>query len=147
MDVTFNDFRASWLESIAVGNPTTVQVGQRFANKIVSQWLDLDDESLDVTYCDGSGDGGIDVAVLERAGPTDVDEDPEGDTWYLVQSKYGAAFAGTGTLLTEGQKLIETLDGRRTNLSSLASSILEKLTNFRASATQRDQIEPGLRHG
>ena len=138
--VNFEGFKTSWLEPITEGNPTTVQLGQRFAHKIVSQWLDIDDESLDVTYCDGSGDGGIDIAVLERAGPVTAEEEPEGDTWYLVQSKYGSAFAGTGTLLAEGQKLIETLDGKRTNLSSLASGLLEKLTNFRASATANDRI-------
>lgn len=140
MDVNFSDFTASWLESVTVGNPTTVQLGTRFAHKIVSQWLDIDDESLDATYCDGSGDGGIDVAVLDRAGPVDTEEEPEGDTWYLVQSKFGSAFAGTGTLLTEGQKLIETLEGNRTNLSSLASGMLEKLRNFRGSATERDRV-------
>jgi AIPR protein len=140
MDVSFEDFKVSWLDPIISGNPTTVQLGQRFAHKIVSQWLDIDEESLDVTYCDGSGDGGIDVAVLDRAGPVNADEEPEGDTWYLVQSKYGSAFAGTGTLLAEGQKLIETLDGKRANLSSLVTGMLEKLTNFRASASERDQI-------
>ncbi len=138
--VSFEQFKSEWLTEIAAGSPSTVQVGQRFANKIVSQWLDIDDESLDVTYCDGAGDGGIDIAVLERAGPVSADEEPDGDTWYLVQSKYGSAFAGTGTLLVEGQKVIETLDRQRTNLSSLASGLLEKLTNFRASATEHDQI-------
>lgn len=138
--VDFEDFKASWLESITAGNPSTVQLGQRFAHKIVSQWLDVDDESLDATYCDGSGDGGIDIAVLERAGPVGADEEPDGDTWYLIQSKFGSAFAGAGTLLAEGQKLIETLDGQRTNLSSLASGLQEKLTNFRAAATEHDRI-------
>jgi hypothetical protein len=140
MDVSFEDYKASWLESVTTGNPTTVQLGQRFAHKVVSEWLDIDEDSLDVTYCDGSGDGGIDIAVLDRAGPISTDEEPEGDTWYLVQSKFGSAFAGSGTLLAEGQKLIDTLDGQRTNLSSLASGILEKVTNFRGSAAERDQI-------
>jgi hypothetical protein len=138
--VSFEDFKSSWLDSITAGNPTTVQLGQRFADKIVSQWLDIDDDSLDVTYCDGAGDGGIDIAVLERAGPASSEEEPEGDTWYLIQSKYGSAFAGTGTLLAEGQKVIETLDGQRSNLSSLTSELLEKLKNFRAAANERDRI-------
>jgi hypothetical protein len=62
MDVSFEEFKASWLEPVVAGNPTTVQLGRRFAHKIVSQWLDIDEDSLDVTYCDGSGDGGIDIA-------------------------------------------------------------------------------------
>jgi hypothetical protein len=44
VDVSFEDFKASWLESITAANPTTVQLGQRFGNKIVSQWLDIDDD-------------------------------------------------------------------------------------------------------
>lgn len=140
MDVSFEEYRSSWLESITDGRPTTVQLGQRFAHKIASQWLDVDDDTLEATYCDGSGDGGVDIAVLERAGPVNSDEEPEGDTWYLIQSKYGSAFAGTGTLLAEGQKVIDTLVGQRSNLSSLASGMLEKLTNFRASANDHDQI-------
>jgi hypothetical protein len=140
MEVAFELFKSAWLESIVEGAPSTVQLGQRFAHKVVSQWLDLDDESLDATYCDGAGDGGIDIAVLERGGPVAADEESEGDTWYLIQSKYGAAFAGDGTLLTEGKKLIDTLDGQRTNLSSISSALLEKLGTFRASATEQDQI-------
>jgi hypothetical protein len=138
--VSFEVYKAAWLESITSDNPTTVQLGQRFAHKIVSQWLDIDDDSLDVTYCDGSGDGGIDIGVLERGGPPSAEEEPDGDTWYLIQSKYGSAFAGDETLLSEGKKLIETLDGQRKNLSSLTSGLLEKLTNFRACATERDRI-------
>jgi hypothetical protein len=138
--VSFEDFRTSWLESVTADNPTTVQLGQRFAQKIVSQWLDTDDESLDIIYCDGSGDGGIDIAILERGGLSSVDDEQDGDIWYLIQSKYGSAFAGAETLLLEGQKVIETLAGQRHNLSSLASGLLEKLTNFRAKATERDHI-------
>jgi hypothetical protein len=136
---SFEDFRESWLDSVREGTPTAVQLGHRFAHKIVSQWLDLDEESLEVFYCDGSGDGGIDIAVLERAGPTSADEQPDGDTWYLIQSKYGSAFSGDVTLLAEGKKVIDTLDGKR-QLSSLSDALLEKLTNFRKAATEHDQI-------
>ncbi|HEX7074862.1 MAG TPA: AIPR family protein [Hyphomicrobiaceae bacterium] len=138
--VSFDDFKTSWLETITAGAPSSVEVGRRFAHKIVSQWLDIDDDTLDVIYCDGSGDGGIDVAVLDRGGPPGPDDVPEGDTWYLVQSKYGSAFAGEGTLLVEGRKVIETLDGSRTKLSCLASGLREKLTNFRDSAGEHDRI-------
>jgi hypothetical protein len=57
---------------------------------------------------------GIDVAYFQRR---DLQEEngPDGDSWFLVQSKYGKAFAGTDTLLVESQKLIETLDGKRKN--------------------------------
>jgi hypothetical protein len=65
-------------------------------------------------------------------------------TGYLVQSKLGSAFQGKSTLLTEGQKVIETLDGRRQNLSSLAEGLLERLTNFRRQASDVDAS--GTRH-
>lgn len=137
---SYLEFRESWLEEVTANHPTTIQLGQRFAQKIVSQWLDVDDGSLDITYCDGSGDGGIDIAVLGRGNNQSGDGDAEGDTWYLVQSKYGSAFAGTGTLLIEGQKVIDTLDGKRTNLSSLAEGLREKLSNFRKAASENDRI-------
>ena len=63
-----------------------------------------------------------------------------GHTWYIVQSKYGKAFQGTTTLLEESQKVIDTLDGRRPKLSSLADGLLERLTNFRRQASDRDKI-------
>lgn len=136
----FEDFKAVWLEDIIAGAPSTVKLGQRFAHKIVTQWLDLDPDSVDVIYCDGAGDGGIDVAVLYKGDAATEEEGAEGDTWYLIQSKYGTAFAGNATLLTEGKKVIDTLDGQRQNLSSLAAGLLEKLRNFRAAASEQDRI-------
>ena len=95
-----------------------------FAHKLITQWLDIESGADGLVYCDGSGDGGIDVAYLDRGdvGEIDgnVDTSSTGDTWYIVQSKYGKAFQGTGTLLAESQKVVDTLDGKRPQLSSLA---------------------------
>lgn len=139
--VDFDDFRTSWLASIQQGQPSTVELGRRFALKLITQWLDASDTTADLVYCDGSGDGGIDVAFLDE-GPDSANDAPEesGHVWYLVQSKYGAAFAGSGTLLVEGQKVIETLDGRRSRLNSLAEGLLERLTNFRNAAGPSDKL-------
>ena len=121
--VSFEAFRVQWLEDIQGGSPSTVELGHRFAHKILTQWLDIDDSSNDLVYCDGSGDGGIDIAYLDRS---DIGEDESaaaaGDIWYIVQSKHGKAFQGVNTLLEEGQKIIDTLDGKRRRLSSLAES-------------------------
>jgi hypothetical protein len=138
--ISFEDFKASWLEDVLAGDPSNVQKGQRFANKLVAQWLETDESELEITYCDGAGDGGIDVAVLERGATAEGDDAPGGDCWYLVQSKYGSAFAGDTTLLAEGLKVIDTLDGKRANLSSLAVGLLEKVTNFRKMAGPLDKI-------
>ncbi len=109
--------------------------------KVVTQWLDMSETATDLIYCDGSGDGGIDIAILDT-GHDEVTDDSavSGHTWYLVQSKYGSAFAGTTTLLQEGQKVIETLDGRRPRLNSLAEGLLERLNNFRHGAGPEDKI-------
>lgn len=127
-------YREEWLSSVSAGEPNTVQLGSRFAHKLITQWRDISPGAEDIHYCDG----GIDLAFLHR-GDADA-ESQEGHTWYLVQSKYGAAFKGADTLLSEGHKVIETLDGRRTRLSSLASGLLEQITNFRANRSDLDRI-------
>lgn len=139
--VGLDDFRTSWIESVRAGTPSTVELGRRFALKLVTQWMDVAETAADFIYCDGSADGGIDVALLDT-GPEEMPDDSttSGHTWYLVQSKYGSAFAGSHTLLLEGQKVIETLDGRRLRLNSLADGLLERLKNFRNGAGHNDRI-------
>ena len=141
--VTLDQFRAEWLKEVQSGNPSTVALGNRFAHKILNQWLDIGDDADEPVYCDGAGDGGIDIAYLHRkeaADGGDGDTQAMGDTWYLVQSKYGSAFKGVTTLLEESQKVLETLDGKRTKLSSLSAGLLERLTTFRNQASERDKM-------
>jgi hypothetical protein len=139
--VDFEQFRESWLSGVQEGQPSTRELGRRFALKLVTQWIDASEQAADLVLCDGAGDGGIDIALLDT-GPDASNDAPEesGHIWYLVQSKYGSAFAGVGTLLSEGQKVIDTLDGKRTKLSSLAEGTLERLTNFRNGAGPSDRI-------
>ncbi len=132
-------FRREWLAEITEGSSNTVELGRKFALKIVTQWLDGFEPGTDLVYCDGAGDGGIDIAYLDRADEANS-EDASGDTWYLIQSKYGSAFRGTNTLLAEGQKVIDTLDGKRERLSSLAEGLLDRLQQFRRNASERDRI-------
>jgi hypothetical protein len=138
--VTFDQFRDQWLAEIVDGNPSTVDLGNRFARKLLVQWLDVDEATGDLIYCDGSGDGGIDAAYLDRGTEEQTEEAAQGHTWYLVQSKYGSAFQGSGTLLRESQKVIDTLDGKHGRLSSLAEGLLDALNNFRRQASDRDKI-------
>ena len=139
-NLTFDQFSSQWLAEITEGTPSTVELGHRFARKIIVQWLDLDESTGELIYCDGSGDGGIDVAYLDRGQGDASDEGTQGDTWYLIQSKYGKAFQGISTLLQEGQKVIDTLDGKHSRLNSLAEGLLEQLTNFRSQSSERDKI-------
>ncbi|MEN4013974.1 MAG: AIPR family protein [Bellilinea sp.] len=136
--LTFSDFREEWLADIIAGNPSTVELGNRFSRKLITQWLDIGEDSDDIIYCDGSGDGGIDIAFLQR---DEVDGNGAvGHTWYLVQSKYGSAFQGTDTLFIEGRKVIDTLSGHRHTLSSIAQDLFTRLTTFMAQASEHDQI-------
>ena len=114
--IGFDQFRQSWLEGVTEGTPWTVELGRRFALKLVTQWMDSSESTADFVLCDGAGDGGTDIALLDTGPDKSNDEAEEsGHSWYLVQSKYGSAFKGANTLLTEGQKVIDTLDGRRPN--------------------------------
>jgi hypothetical protein len=143
-EVTFEQFRDQWLEDVRKDDPSTTVVGNRLSHKILTQWLDVGADGDEPVYCDGAGDGGIDIAYLFRKEAADAGGDGEaqamGDTWYLVQSKYGSAFKGAATLLQESQKVIDTLDGKRPKLSSLAASLLDRLTTFRQQASDRDKI-------
>jgi hypothetical protein len=139
--IDFPTFCSEWIADVREGDPSTTALGHRFSRKLVCQWLDIDDASDDLVYCDGAGDGGIDIAYLQRSeGDSEGDGRTEGHTWFLVQSKFGAAFAGSQTLLEESQKVIDTLDGKRTKLSSLTQALLERLTNFRRQASELDRI-------
>lgn len=139
MSTNYETFKETWLGEILNDNPTSVQKGNRFARKLLAQWLDFNQDNDEIIFCDGAGDGGIDVAYLQRSDPEE-DNGPEGDTWYLFQSKYGTAFSGTDTLLSESQKLIDTVDGQRTALSSLSSEIVARLQQFRRSASDKDKL-------
>ncbi len=79
--ISFDDFKTDWLTEITNGSPSSVELGNRFSKKLVMQWLDFNEDTDDIIFCDGSGDGGIDIAYLQRG---DILEDNanEGDTWY-----------------------------------------------------------------
>lgn len=138
--IKYEDFKKEWLSPIIEGNPSTVELGNRFARKVLGDWLDFNADTEDVVFCDGSGDGGIDVAFLVM-GDTMEDGNNEGNTWYLVQSKHGSAFTGVSTILTEGQKVIETLRGNRDNLSSLGREVSNRIRNFITSPGPNDKLK------
>ena len=137
--VSYEEFKQEWLNDIIEGNPSTVDLGNRFARKLIMQWLDTEDDTQNLILCDGSGDGGIDAAFLLN-GQTNEGNEIEGDTWYLIQSKYGKAFSGADTILQESQKVIETLDGRRERLNSFSENLLQRLKIFRSSSSEKDKI-------
>lgn len=140
--MSFDDYQAQWLESVRDGNPSPLELGRRFGSQLFTQWLEIEATSDDLFYCDGTKDGGIDIAyrLLANRQLTDEDSSAQGDIWYLVQSKYGSAFRGANTLLTEGIKIIDTLIGKRKLLSSLSEEIVTLLRHFREKASEWDRI-------
>jgi hypothetical protein len=130
--VSFDTFRDEWLKDVVAGGPSTALKGRRFAQKLFTQWRDIPDASDDLIYCDGPADGGIDLAYLER-GETDS-ENVSGDTWYLVQSKFGSGFQGSDSILRDGQKIIDTLDIGREPLSETVTGLTERLRQFLGNA-------------
>ncbi len=136
--VSLQDFEAQWLEDIEAGSPSTTKKGHRFAQKILRDWLELDADTAEIIYCDGAGDGGIDAAVFI---PHEAQEGAEGDTWMLVQGKYGSAFGGADTLFSEARKVFATLEGQRENLSSLSHDVVRRIRQFLSQAGAKDRLE------
>lgn len=63
-ELTFDAFEKEWLVEIQAGHPNTVELGNRFSRKLVTQWLEIGDDSGspdDIIYCDGAGDNAHDL--------------------------------------------------------------------------------------
>lgn len=136
--ITLEQFESQWLEEIVAGEPSTTELGHRFAEKILRDWHEIDSATAEIILCDGAGDGGIDAAVFVAADP---DEGIEGDSWILIQSKFGSAFAGSDTIGIEAQKLFATLEGKREKLSSLSAELVARLRNFLANRGPKDRLD------
>lgn len=139
-EIAYEDFKTEWLREIISGNPSTTELGHRFSRKILGDWLDFNSETEDIIFCDGAGDGGVDVAFLVL-GDMLEDGNHEGNTWYLVQSKHGSAFSGSSTILIEGQKVLDNLRGNRPNLSSIGEDVSNRIRNFIANKGPNDKLK------
>ena len=63
-----------------------------------------------------------------------------GDVWYLFQSKYGTAFQGQETIVSEGRKVIATLTGENIQVSDATRQLVAKLKTFGQQASERDRM-------
>ncbi len=136
--ISLQDFEKQWLEEIVADNPSTTELGHRFAEKILRDWHEIDSESAEFILCDGAGDGGIDAAVFVKQDPG---EGIEGDSWMLIQSKYGSSYTGADTITTEAQKLFATLEGKREKLASISTELVSRLRNFLQNCGPKDRLE------
>jgi len=133
----FEAFCESWLEEFK-DEKNLLEKGRGFALKLFSQWLDIDKDSEDIIVCDGTGDGGIDLAYFQKS--EDIDDDAfTGDTWYVVQSKYGKSVS-TSTVLKEVNKLFDTLKGESRNISFKSQDFLERIQSFISKIGENDRL-------
>lgn len=139
-EVSFKEFAQTWVGDVLEGDPSSIEKGERFARKLITQWLDLTEGDDDLIACDGSGDGGIDLAYLDRGDDEDGDPGLTGSTWYLVQSKYGTAFTGKDSLIRESQKIFATLSNEAAKLSSLSQSLVTRLRQFLKDSSEDDRL-------
>jgi len=140
----FSDFKKQWLEDkVLYDNPSTVEKGRRFAENIISDWLDFNPNDVaddDIFYCDGAGDGGIDIAYLERGDNAENETEQEiGNSWYLVQSKYGTAFQGKKTIIEEARKVFDSIEGKNL-IASKAKPLYEKINIFLEADSKNDKL-------
>ena len=135
----YANFKAEWLKDVLKNDPTSTKKGHRFARKILKDWVDFNDEADEIIFCDGSGDGGLD-AVYYRPGDKFEENANDGDTWYLIQSKFGSAYQGEKTLIEETQKIINSIEGLNPKLSNLSEDLIIRLNNFRSSAKEEDKM-------
>lgn len=142
--VSFDQFKEQWLTEIEDSSLSPLDKGRLFASNLITQWLGVTTEDDNFIVLDGSGDGGIDIAYLKQSdidtAKPDDDASEEGDTWYLVQSKYGTAYAGESTIFEEGNKVITTLQGQNQHLAEGTRQLLQKLDLFRKQASSNDRI-------
>jgi len=136
--IPYENFEQQWLEEIIAENPSTTELGHRFAEKILRDWHEIDSATAEVILCDGAGDGGIDAAIFVKE---DLQEGIEGDSWMLVQSKYGTSYTGADTITTEAQKLFATLEGKRERLSSLSKELVDRLRTFLQNRGPKDRLD------
>ena len=139
---TYEDFKSEWLTGIEeITDP--LEKGRQFAAKLITQWLNVTTDDDDFFICDGSHDGGIDIAYLSRS---DTDsrngdsDDADGDIWYIIQSKYGTAYEGVETVREEGSKVINTIMGRNQQLADDSRQVRDKIETFRQQATPFDRL-------
>ena len=141
--VSYEQFRDEWLTEIEEANLSSLEKGRLFATKLITQWLGVTTDDDDFVICDGSRDGGIDIAYLQRADTDESNQDDDsgvGDTWYIVQSKYGVAFAGAATILAEGDKILSTLEGENQHLNEQTQILLQKIDIFLQRQSENDRI-------
>ncbi|MCS7086131.1 MAG: AIPR family protein, partial [Bacteroidia bacterium] len=136
--VSYEQFKESWLAEIKAEAGSTLELSRRFAHKLVCDWLDIEPSSGDVSVSDGASDGGIDVAVLQQN--SEIGEDDGQDIWYLVQSKYGSAFSGAGTVYEDGMKLIETIVNPNAKLNADSARIVERVRRFIENHGDKDKL-------
>ena len=145
--ISYEDFKQAYLEEFT--NLSPVEKGHLFAQRILKDFKDSYElpDSIDEYFCDGPGDGGIDIVILDRQeDEEDQQEDEEdqqggveGDTWYLIQSKYNQP--NSSQLRTEAEKIFAVLtDKHEKRLSYIGEDITQRLKHFLKTSSNKDRL-------
>lgn len=128
----YTTFKDWWLELQASIQPsdTNILKSRKFSRTLLLDYLGLDSDYYALHQLDAAWDGGIDLACFIEGEEYESDPDSnEGDTWFIVQSKYGLSHNFVTALKGDTQKMIDTFfyDGR---VSDLAKDVVSKVRNF-----------------
>lgn len=143
-EITFEEFKKSWLENSGVNSNNKLENGRIFASRLFIEWKQIDEDDADLTMLDGAGDGGLDVSYLERGtkiadGST---EEQEGDKLYLIQGKLGESDNNSTTIMSEFTKLLRSIENDNPRLAEVARSEFLRIRNFilKAKADHGDRL-------
>ncbi|MEN9612625.1 MAG: hypothetical protein RLZZ628_3439 [Bacteroidota bacterium] len=142
--IDFDSYKSIWLASKGITDDlSTTEKGRLFAKQLFISYLDCDisEEDDDLFVSTGGSDGGIDLTYIQRSTTTieGAADGEEGDTWYIVQSKY-AGFQGSNMLFSEAHKIFATLKGATAQLSTDVKHIVEKLHSFLKNIGENDKL-------
>lgn len=127
--ITLKAYQEQWLDEILEDGPSRLEIRQRFARKVLTQWFDLSESQETWTQSDALSDLGIDIVYLAK---DEKEDDGEiGDTYYLIRSLYeGALYPYKNSVLDDGKKIIELIDKKDRELVGEAQEFAEQIESF-----------------
>jgi len=135
----FEVFKKEWIKEIDDVRSDNKICGNRFAVKILADWLDFDENSDGIILCDSSKEGGVDAVffILDDQEGSVV---TEGNNCYIVLSEYGSAFNNEKSIFEESKKVIEKLSGLDMPLTSISDHVITTVKDFIKKADENAKL-------
>jgi hypothetical protein len=135
-EISFEAFREQWLAELRASDPSPMELGRRFAQKLFTQWRNISDPGDDLIFLDAREDIGFDLAYLER-GDSAVGT-LTGDTWYFVEAKLGDHVESGDLLLRNWMRFVDLL-ARKSAIKP--GSFLTRISEFLSIAQTDDRAD------